>query len=72
MEHIQACEDQMSDGKQPVFKEKALSTYRSLPQGVKDTQMEILKQRLPDFVSEPKARAASERKQEEDASHLEK
>lgn len=72
MEHIQSCEDQTSDGKQPAFKEKALSMYRSLPQGVKDARMEILKQRLPDFVSEPQTRAASKRKQEEDASHLEK
>ena len=72
MEHIQACEYQMGDGNPPVFKEKALSIYRSLPQGVKDTRMEILKQRLPDFFSERKARAASKSKQEEDASHLEK
>lgn len=70
MEHIQACEDHTSDGREPVFKEKALCAYRALPEGVEKKRMQILKRKLDISAGEPRKRLASKRKRKEDARHL--
>lgn len=69
MEHIQSCEDQTSDGKQPAFKEKALSMYRSLPKRVNKKRLEILKRRLNIIARDPRKRAASKCKDKKDSSN---
>lgn len=58
MEHIRLCEQQMSDEKEPVFKEAAMRLYLSLPPGVKKKRMEILKRKLQ-MSSEAKTKGVS-------------
>ena len=72
MEHIQACEDQTSDGREPVFKEAALRLYRAQSKDVEKKRMEILKLKLEISEVKPRKRLASKRKREEDACHLAK
>lgn len=46
MEHIRHCEEQTSDGLDPVFKETAMRLYRALPDGVPKKRMNILKLKM--------------------------
>lgn len=70
MEHSRACEDQESDGGEPVFKEAVLSMYSALPDGVKKKWMQILKRKLQISEVKPRKRLASKRNRKEDACHL--
>ena len=72
IEHIQACEDQTSDGREPVFKEAALCLYRAQTNEVEKKRMHILKCKLDISDVKPRARLESKRKRKEDACHLAK
>ena len=72
MEHIQTCEDQTSDGREPVFKEEALRLYRGQPKEEDKKRMKILKRKLGVSDEKPRKRLASKRKRKEDACHLAK
>ena len=70
MEHIRACEDQTSDGREPAFKEAALRVYRSLPKKSREKPMENLKRNLQISDKRPRKGLPSKRKRKEDACHL--
>ena len=67
MEHIQTCEDQTSDGREPVFKEAAVRVYRALPKKSREKPMEILKRNLQISDERPRKGLPSKRKRKEDA-----
>ena len=72
MEHIRACEDQTSDGREPVFKEAAVRVYRALPKKSREKPMEILKRNLQISDERPRKGLPSKRKRKEDACRLAK
>ena len=67
MEHIQTCEDQTSDGREPVFKEEALRLYRSQSKDEEKKRIKILKRKFEISDVKPRKRLASKRKRKEDA-----
>ena len=72
MEHIQTCEDQTSDGREPGFKEEALRLYRAQRKEEDKKRMKILERKLGISEEKPRKRLASKRKRKEDACHLAK
>lgn len=71
MEHIRLCEEHRNDGIEPLFKEKALEVYRSLPAGIPKKRLEILKHKLQISGEAPRKPVPNKRKQKDDACHLE-
>ena len=72
MEHIRTCEDQTSDGTEPVFKEAALRVYHALSKKSREKPMEILNRNLQISDDRPRKGLASKRKREGAAGHVAK
>ena len=67
MEHIQTCEDQTSDGREPVIKEEALRLYRAQSIEEEKKWIKIFKRKFEISDVKPRKRLASKRKRKEDA-----
>ena len=67
MEHIQTCEDQTSDGREPVFKEEALRLYRAQSIEEEKKWIKIFKRKFEISDVKPRKRLAGKGKRKEDA-----